>query len=83
MDSLKHWLLTILILLPMAGALLVLFMRTRDGVRWAALGTTLLTFILSMLLLLAVSYGVVVGSLGALIGWRFTADRSSRNWRLN
>src|SRR4051812_340063 len=50
MDFLKHWLLTILIFLPMAGALLVLFMRTRDGVRWATLGTTLLTFILSMLL---------------------------------
>src|SRR5437868_3043972 len=51
MDFLKHWLLTILIFLPMAGSLLVLFMRTRDGVRWAALGTTLLMFLLSLLLL--------------------------------
>ena len=51
MDFLKHWLLTILIFLPMAGSLLVLFMRTRDGVRWATLGTTLATFLLSLLLL--------------------------------
>src|SRR5215510_14901050 len=51
MDFLKHWLLTILIFLPMAGSVLVLFMRTRDGVRWATLGTTLATFLLSLLLL--------------------------------
>jgi NADH-quinone oxidoreductase subunit M len=50
MDFLKHWLLTILIFLPAAGALVVLFMKTRDGVRWMTLGTTLLTFVLSMLL---------------------------------
>src|SRR5688572_15226534 len=50
MDFLKHWLLTILIFLPTAGALVVLFMRTRDGVRWVTLGTTLATFVLSMLL---------------------------------
>jgi len=50
MDFLKHWLLTILIFLPTAGALVVLFMRTRDGIRWVTLGTTLATFVLSMLL---------------------------------
>src|SRR5436853_1936030 len=53
MDFLKHWLLTILIFLPMAGSIVVLFMRTCDGVRWAALGTTLLTFVLSLLLLVS------------------------------
>jgi NADH-quinone oxidoreductase subunit M len=56
MDFLKHWLLTILIFLPMAGAGVVLFMRTRDGVRWAALGTTLLTFALSLLLLVTYNW---------------------------
>src|SRR5688572_11048051 len=51
MEFLKHWLLTILIFLPSAGALLVLFMKSRDGVRWTTLGTTLLTFVLSLMLL--------------------------------
>ena len=35
----------------MAGAVVVLFARTRDAIRWTTLGTTLLTFVLSLLLL--------------------------------
>src|SRR5882724_2574420 len=56
MDFLKHWLLTILIFLPMAGAVAVLFARTRDAIRWTALGTTLLTFVLSLLLFFSYSW---------------------------
>src|SRR6266566_4204386 len=51
MDFLRHWLLTLLIFIPAAGAIVVLFMRTRDSIRWATLGTTLLTFILSLFLI--------------------------------
>jgi NADH-quinone oxidoreductase subunit M len=51
MDFLNQYLLTILIFLPMLGAILVLFGRSRDAVRWTAIGTTLLTFLLSLLLL--------------------------------
>src|SRR4051812_10815386 len=50
MDFLRQNLLTILIFLPMAGAVLTLLMRTRDNVRWMALATTLVTFVLSLLL---------------------------------
>ena len=48
---LNHWLLTILIFLPTAGAVLVLLAKGRDAVRWTALGTTIVTFLLSLLLL--------------------------------
>ncbi len=51
MDFLRHWLLTLLIFIPAAGAIVVLFMRTRDSIRWATLGTTLLTFVLSLFLI--------------------------------
>ena len=34
MDSLKHWILTILIFLPTAGAILTLLAKGRDGVRF-------------------------------------------------
>jgi NADH-quinone oxidoreductase subunit M len=47
---LNNWILTILIFLPMAGAVLVLLAPTRDGVRWTALATTIVTFIVSLLL---------------------------------
>ncbi len=53
MDFIRQNLLTILIFLPTVGALAVLFARNRDSVRWTALGTTLATFLLSLLLLLA------------------------------
>ena len=52
MDFLQHWLLTILIFLPSAGAILVLFQKDRNAVRWTALVVTLITFALSLLLLL-------------------------------
>jgi NADH-quinone oxidoreductase subunit M len=51
MDFLKHWLLTILIFLPAVGALVVLFMKSRDSIRWTTLGFALATFVLSLLLL--------------------------------
>ena len=50
MDFLKHNLLTILIFLPTVGAILTMFVRGRDKVRWMALGTTIVTFALSLLL---------------------------------
>src|SRR6476646_8958091 len=43
--------LTLLILVPMIGALLVLLPRDRGTVRWLALGVTIATFLLSLLLL--------------------------------
>ena len=51
MDFLNHWLLTILIFLPIGrrGAVL-LCAKDRDAVRWTALGTTIVTFLLSLLL---------------------------------
>jgi len=50
MDLLRQNLLTILIFLPAFGALVLLGVRQRSAVRWTALGTTLLTFALSLLL---------------------------------
>ncbi|MGB7161013.1 MAG: NADH-quinone oxidoreductase subunit M [Tepidisphaeraceae bacterium] len=50
MDFLNNWLLTILIFLPTAGAILVLLAKGRDAVRWTALATTLVTFAVSLLL---------------------------------
>ncbi len=50
MDFLSNWLLTILIFLPCVGAVLVLFAKGRDAVRWTALATTIVTFALSLLL---------------------------------
>ena len=51
MQFLNNWLLTILIFLPCAGAALVLMARERNNIRWIALGTTIVTFLLSLLLL--------------------------------
>src|SRR5436190_8367750 len=50
MDFLKNNLLTILIFLPTVGAILVLLQKKRDAVRWTALITCLITFLLSLLL---------------------------------
>src|SRR4051812_33433930 len=50
MDFLRDNLLTILIFLPTAGAVLTLLGKSRDAVRWTALGTTILTFLPSLLL---------------------------------
>src|SRR5436305_2944480 len=52
MQFLQDYLLTILIFLPTAGAVLVLFQRDRNAVRWTALAFTIATFIGSLLLLL-------------------------------
>ncbi|HWE96713.1 MAG TPA: NADH-quinone oxidoreductase subunit M [Tepidisphaeraceae bacterium] len=51
MDLFSHHLLSILIFLPTLGALLVLGAKGRSAVRWTALGTTLATFAVSLLLL--------------------------------
>jgi NADH-quinone oxidoreductase subunit M len=50
MDFLNHWLLTILIFLPTAGAILTLIAKGRDAVRWTALATCIVTFAASLLL---------------------------------
>jgi NADH-quinone oxidoreductase subunit M len=50
MDFLNNWLLTIIIFLPLAGAILVLMAKGRDAVRWTALATTIVTFAASLLL---------------------------------
>ena len=52
MDFLQHNLLTLLIFLPTAGAVVTLFVRHRDAARWSALAFTLVTFALSLVLLL-------------------------------
>ena len=51
MQFLHNNLLTLLIFLPAAGGVLVLFARGRSAARWTALATTILTFLLSLLLL--------------------------------
>src|SRR3954469_23269794 len=55
-DFLNTWLLTILIFLPCAGAMLLLLLKGRDTIRWTALGTTILTFVLSLLLFFTFDY---------------------------
>src|SRR5438876_101291 len=50
-EFLNHWLLTILIFLPTAGAVLVMFARDRDTIRRTALAATIVTFALSLLLM--------------------------------
>jgi NADH-quinone oxidoreductase subunit M len=50
MDFLNHYILSIIIWLPAAGALLTLFTRSRESARWTALATTLVTFAASLIL---------------------------------
>jgi len=50
MDFLNKYLLSILIWLPTAGAILVLFAKNRSAVKWTALATTIATFAASLLL---------------------------------
>jgi NADH-quinone oxidoreductase subunit M len=57
MDFLHNWILTILIFLPMAGAVLTLLAKGRDGVRWTALATTIVTFVVSLLLFSMYDWG--------------------------
>ena len=52
MQFLQNNLLTLLIFLPTAGAVLTLLAKTRDSARWTALATTLVTFTLSLVLLI-------------------------------
>ncbi len=56
MDFLNHYLLSILIFVPTIGAALVLFAKGRDAVRWTALGTTIVTFILSLMLFITFNW---------------------------
>jgi NADH-quinone oxidoreductase subunit M len=51
MQFLQNNLLTLLIFLPTIGAIVTLFVKGRDAVRWAALSTTLVTFALALLVL--------------------------------
>src|SRR3954462_5766366 len=48
--DLKSNLLTILIFLPTIGAVLTMLVKGRDAIRWTALGTCIVTFLLSLLL---------------------------------
>ena len=48
--AMSNHLLTILIFLPTVGALLTLMVKGRENVRWVALGTTIVTFLVSLLL---------------------------------
>jgi len=48
--DLKANLLTILIFLPTIGAVLTMLVKGRDAIRWTALGTCIVTFLLSLLL---------------------------------
>src|SRR6478609_7373095 len=52
MQFLQNNLLTLLIFLPTAGAVLTLLAKTRDTARWTALAVTLVTFTLSLVLLI-------------------------------
>jgi NADH-quinone oxidoreductase subunit M len=56
MDFLRHNLLTILIFLPMVGAIAALIVKTRDQAKWTALGFTAATFLLSLLLFAAYNW---------------------------
>jgi NADH-quinone oxidoreductase subunit M len=50
MDLLKSDILTLLLLLPLIGAVLVLFVRGIDAIRWTAVAVAAATFALSLLL---------------------------------
>src|SRR5688572_31765305 len=50
MDFLRNNILTILIFLPTAGAILTMLAKSRDAARWTALGTTIVTFAVSLVL---------------------------------
>ncbi|HVT88429.1 MAG TPA: NADH-quinone oxidoreductase subunit M [Tepidisphaeraceae bacterium] len=68
MEFLNNWLLTILIFLPTVGAIAVLFAKSRDAVRWIAVGTTLITFLFSLLLLVTFDWNAGSASYGYLSG---------------
>src|SRR3712207_4110285 len=62
MNFLRENLLTILIFLPTAGAILVLLQRDRDAIRWTALAFSVLTFALSLALFLPGMFDWTTGS---------------------
>ena len=53
----SNHLLSILIFLPMIGAILTLMVSGRDKVRWMALATTIVTFLVSLLLFASYKWG--------------------------
>ena len=59
-DMTNH-LLSILIFLPTVGALLTLMVKGRDNIRWVALGTTIVTFLVSLLLFVSYKWGMGAG----------------------
>ena len=59
-DMTNH-LLSILIFLPTVGALLTLMVKGRDNIRWVALGTTIVTFLVSLLLFVSYKWGMGSG----------------------
>src|SRR2546423_15657684 len=62
MDFLRNNLLTILIFLPTAGAILTLLAKNRDAVRWTALVVTAITFVLSLLLFAYFDWNLAQGT---------------------
>jgi NADH-quinone oxidoreductase subunit M len=67
MDWLQHNLLTILIFLPLVGAGVTLVVEGLDRARWVAVGTTLLTFAVSLLLLLTFDWHRRAGEYGETV----------------
>src|SRR2546423_13612574 len=61
MSHFSNHLLSIMIFLPTVGALLVLLVKGRDNVRWVALGTTIVTFLASLLLFASYKWGLGAG----------------------
>jgi NADH-quinone oxidoreductase subunit M len=69
MQFLQNNLLTLLIFLPTAGAVLTLLAKTRDTARWTALATTLITFTLSLVLLILFKTNVGIVQLVREADW--------------
>ena len=74
MDFLRNNLLTILIFLPSAGAILAMLMRGRNAVRWTALVTTIVTFALSLLLLATFHWNVAPEDAAQRAEYAYTTD---------
>ena len=72
MNFIHENLLTILLLLPLAGALAILPLRNRDQhvlIRWISLGVGLLEFVLSFVPVYSIPPGSVGMKMGVLIPW--------------
>ena len=57
MEFLNNYLLSILIFLPLVGMVAVLLQKDRSAIRWTALGTTIVTFAVSLLLFATFHWG--------------------------